>query len=119
MVTYFGVTYDEKISDSTSNLADDVEKTLSELLPDGNLIQLTLFIFIFILRYILISLYLFILIIIIIIDYITNYDIFLQRVQADAETFVPMGEKISEYHMDDDDDKVYEIYKVIIKDHYS
>ncbi|CAG8575354.1 7130_t:CDS:10 [Diversispora eburnea] len=83
MTTYFGVTYDEKILDSTTNLVDDVEKTLSELLPD---------------------------------DYITNYDIFLQRVQTDAETFIPMGEKISEYRIDNDNsDKVYEIYKATFK----
>ncbi|CAG8499754.1 1564_t:CDS:10 [Paraglomus brasilianum] len=43
--------------------------------------------------------------------FMTNYDTFLQRVQKDTHAFVPMGEKISEYRLSDDDSTVYEIYK--------
>ncbi|CAG8440834.1 7101_t:CDS:10 [Funneliformis mosseae] len=46
-------------------------------------------------------------------DYITNYDTFLKTVDDDAYRFKPMGEKITEYRLeqDEDEDKVYEIYK--------
>ncbi|CAG8638967.1 7470_t:CDS:2 [Acaulospora morrowiae] len=82
MATYFNISYSEKIPDGSINLADDVKKILTELLPD---------------------------------DYLTNYDAFLQKVQTDAETFRPMGEKISEYRLHEDDDKVYEVYKATFK----
>lgn len=44
-------------------------------------------------------------------DFITNYDTFLQTIKSDSENFRPMGEKFSEYRLNDDDDRVYEIYK--------
>jgi len=56
-----------------------------------------------------------------VIGFMTNYDTFLQRVEKDTHTFVPMGEKISEYRLSDDDSTVYEIYKVRIsvrREHY-
>ncbi|CAJ0644044.1 6555_t:CDS:2 [Entrophospora sp. SA101] len=43
-------------------------------------------------------------------DFITNYDVFIQTVQSDAYSFKPMGEKICEYNIDDEDDTSYEIY---------
>lgn len=46
-------------------------------------------------------------------DYITNYDTFLQTVNKDAYSFKPMGEKITEYRLEEEEDIVYEVYKVI------
>nr|CAG8539462.1 11128_t:CDS:2 [Entrophospora candida] len=43
-------------------------------------------------------------------DFITNYDVFIQTVQSDAYSFKPIGEKICEYNIDDEDDTSYEIY---------
>ncbi|GBB87356.1 hypothetical protein RclHR1_01380018 [Rhizophagus clarus] len=44
-------------------------------------------------------------------DYITNYDAFLQTVHEDAYSFKPMGEKITEYRLEEGDDVIYEIYR--------
>ncbi|RIA88041.1 acyl-CoA N-acyltransferase [Glomus cerebriforme] len=44
-------------------------------------------------------------------DYITNFDIFLQTVSEDAYNFKPMGEKITEYCLEEEEDIIYEIYR--------
>ncbi|KAL1918178.1 uncharacterized protein VTP21DRAFT_3444 [Calcarisporiella thermophila] len=46
-------------------------------------------------------------------DFLTNRDVFEERVQKEAKEFRPMGEKIAEYRVSEDggDDRVYEIFK--------
>ncbi|PKK71404.1 histone acetyltransferase type B catalytic subunit [Rhizophagus irregularis] len=44
-------------------------------------------------------------------DYITNFDTFLQTVNENAYSFKPMGEKITEYRLEEGKDIIYEIYR--------